>query len=431
MSKLWQSSSTGKLHPLIESYTVGDDPVLDLQLLPYDVQASKVHAAELGRIGILSEEEVESLHGALDDFSTLLKEGKIEIKIEDEDGHTVLEKYLTEQCSDAGKKIHSGRSRNDQVLVALRLYMKDHVAQIRSAALDLAAAFLDKAKQHETTPFPGYSHTQQAMMSSLGHYYASFIDGLLDDVRFLDAILDQLDSNPLGAAAGFGSSFAIDREKTTEGLGFSRVQINSLAAMQSRGKLESLVLEGCVQVMLTLSRFATDMIFFTSQECDFFRVADSIVTGSSIMPQKRNLDGLEVLRAHVGTVCGYQKMTQDICKGLMSGYHRDLSMVKGQMIKSLEIVHQSIGVTQLYVEGSEPNETSINAAITVDIAQADAANALVQEEGIPFRDAYVKVKNGEGILPNPEEQIASKKTIGSPGNLCLDSYESAIVKAQK
>jgi argininosuccinate lyase len=241
--KLWQKSSAMKLHPLIETYTVGDDPVLDLHLLPFDIQASKAHAQGLAKIGILKPLEAKRLIAALTKLEKEVAKGKIIIRMEDEDCHTVIEHFLIKTCGDLGKKIHTGRSRNDQVLVAIRLFLKDQLRSIRNATLTLAETFLHSAEKYRDVPFPGYSHTQQAMLSSLGHYFASFVENLLEDCEFLNAAIRHIDRNPLGSAAGFGVALPLDRNGTTKALGFSRMQLNSLACQTSRGKFESVALE--------------------------------------------------------------------------------------------------------------------------------------------------------------------------------------------
>ena len=424
--KLWQKSSGTKLHPLLEAYTVGDDPMLDLRLLPFDIAASMAHAKGLRAIGMLTAKEAALLLTALKKLRHEAEKGQVTITVQDEDCHTVIENFLIAELGDLGKKIHTGRSRNDQVLVALRLFLRDALASIGAAAAELAGQFLTKAKRHQWVPFPGYSHTQQAMLSSLGHYYGSFTESLLDDLDLLNAIKKHIDANPLGSAAGFGVALPLDRNGTTATLGFSRLQLNALYCQASRGKCESVFLEALVQMMLTLGRFATDMLFFTSQECGYFHADDTLVTGSSIMPQKRNLDGLEILRGSVRVIVHHQHGIQDIAACLLSGYNRDLQLLKKPLIESVDICMKSIAIASLYLEGLTPDEENICRKITPGIFLADVATAMAKEKGIPFRDAYRLAAQAPPASHDLRENIRSKISLGAPGNLQLGRYAQRL-----
>src|SRR3989344_8085092 len=281
MGKLWKKTDT-ELHPVVEKYTAGTDHIFDMELLPFDIAASKAHAKGLQKINILSPGELEALENALEALLKKHEAGNVTILREDEDCHTVIENYLVEAVGDAGKKIHTGRSRNDQVAVAMRLYMKDKLTTIRKQCIALASNFVDMAEKYEKNPMPGYSHTQQAMLTTVGHYFASFAEALLDDADYIESALRHIDKNPLGSAAGFGSSIPLDRTFTTQELGFSAVQVNSLYCQNSRGKFESVYVEALAQVMLTLGKFAGDMVLFPPREFDFFAVAETLTTGSSI-----------------------------------------------------------------------------------------------------------------------------------------------------
>lgn len=426
MPKLWQKSAL-KLHPTLEKYTVGEDPVLDMSLFPFDVEASMAHAKGLAKIGILSGQELRKLLSALRDLLHAHRKGTIHISVKDEDCHTVIEQMLTEKLGPIGKKIHTGRSRNDQVLVALRLLMKNSIRDVRTRALRLAQTFLTCATKYADVPLPGYTHMQQAMLSSIGHFFCSFVESLLDDIAFLDSALHHIDANPLGSAAGYGVALPLDRTGVTKELGFGRTQINSLYCQNSRGKFESIYLEGLVQIMMTLGKFSSDILLFTTQEFDFFSVDASLVTGSSIMPQKKNLDGLEILRGNVSVVMGYQQMAKDIARNLPSGYNRDLQLLKRPIIHSAEIVMQSLEVAMLYLKGITPQRANIEKKITKDIFMADVATMLSKEQGIPFREAYLlSVKKMDSYTVDYAKNIASKVSIGAPGNLRLKEYEKCI-----
>ena len=431
MTKLWQKSSA-KLHLALETYTVGEDPVLDLSLFPFDIQASKAHAKGLRKIGILSTHELSQLLAALTELQQKYEDGKITITVEDEDCHTVIENALTKRLGSTGKKIHTGRSRNDQVLVALRLLMKDRLKDIRAKSVMLAESFLSFATNYEHVPLPGYTHMQQAMLGSIGHFGCSFVESLLDDIALLDAIQKHMDANPLGSAAGYGVALPLDREQVTHDLRFGRTQINALYCQNSRGKFESVFLEGLVQIMMTLGRFANDLLLFTTQEFDFFAVDASLVTGSSIMPQKKNLDGLEILRGNVSVVIGYQHMVKDIAKSLPSGYNRDLQLLKRPVMHSADIVLQSIEVALLYLKGITPKNASIGQKISKDIFMADVAVALSKEKGIPFREAYqLSKKHMQTYQVDYAKNIASKVSPGAPGNLQWNAYAKRIAMLKR
>lgn len=393
---------------------MGSDWQLDATLLPYDVTASKAHAQMLGKIGILTSEEVDSLCTELDKIAA----NPPAITVEDEDCHTVIENTLVAALGDTGKKIHTGRSRNDQVLVAMRLYMKDHLEQIMETVEGLAQQFASLAQTHKDLPMPGYTHTQQAMLSSVGHWFQSFSEALTDDLAFLKSVHAHIDKNPLGSAAGFGVSIPLDRAATTEKLGFAGTQMNSLYCQSSRGKFESVFMEGLNQVMMTLSKFATDLILFTTQEFNFFSLADEIVTGSSIMPQKRNLDVMEIMRGQSSVLLGHKVAIQELNKGLISGYHRDLQLLKKPLMESVDIVQDSLAVMPVVLEGISPNSDVIQEKITKEIAMADIANQMVKEEGIPFRDAYQKAAEKlADYQPDWQANLKSKISPGAPGNL--------------
>ncbi len=431
MTKLWQKSPAS-LHPTIEKYTVGEDPVLDGQLFPFDIAASRAHAKGLRKIGILSSKELSGLLSALTQLEQDFSHGKLHITVKDEDCHTVIENELTKKIGATGKKMHTGRSRNDQVLVALRLLTKDRLKHIRAKALILAENFLSFAKKYEQVPLPGYSHMQQAMLGSVGHFGLNFVESLLDDISLLDAIQKHIDANPLGSAAGYGVALPLDRTGITQELGFDRIQINALYCQNSRGKFESVFLEGLVQIMMTLGRFAHDLLLFTTQEFDFFSVDPSLVTGSSIMPQKKNLDGLEILRGNVSVVMGYQHMVKDIAKNLPSGYNRDLQLLKQPIMHGADIVFQSIEVARLYLAGIAPKQKSIEQKISKAIFMADIAIALSREKGVPFREAYrLAARHMENYTVNFQQNIASKVSLGAPGNLAWQDYKKRITALKR
>ena len=425
MDTLWNKSGK-KLNDAIAQYTVGSDSVLDLQLMPFDIMASIVHAKALYKTGVLSEVELDKITSSLNTLGEQVKAGHITLGLDSEDCHTLIENYLTHKLGDLGKKIHAGRSRNDQVLVALRLYMKNELVFLNEQCINVAEAFLCFSEKYKHIPMPGYSHTKQAMLTTVGHYFGSFVESLLDDADFLTAIFRHIDKNPLGSAAGFGTTAQIDRNYTTTELGFNSIQINSLYCQNSRGKFESLFLEGLLQIMLTLGRFASDLIIFTSDEFDYFSVDDSLVTGSSIMPHKRNLDVMEILRGNVAIVSANQQAIQNISRNLMSGYHRDLQLIKKPLFESVEIVKLSLEVSKIMIDGIAPNQDKIASKIEGGIFSADYAHELVKTRGIPFRDAYKFAVSGEYSPRDLLGNVKSKTTIGAPGNPGFEIYWERI-----
>ena len=429
MKKLWNKSDKNSLHPAVEKYIAGTDHVFDLDLMPFDIQGSAAHAKGLQKIGILTSDEAKNILSALAELEKLVESGKVEIAPADEDCHTVIENYLTEKLGDTGKKIHTGRSRNDQILTAVRLYMKDNLKKLQAQCVELSSTFLSLAEKYKEVPMPGYSHTKQAMLSSVGHYFAAFAESLVDDAEFAGYTARYIDKSPLGSAAGFGVSIPLDREFTAKELGFENTQTNSLYCQNSRGKFESVYAEALVQIMLTLGKFANDMLLFTSNEFDYFEVEDSLVTGSSIMPHKKNLDVFEILRGNVSVVISNQLLIKDLAKNLTSGYNRDGQLMKKPLIESTEVVLYSLEVTGLVIKGLTPKSESIEAKIDTGIFTVDIANELVLKQGIPFRDAYKKaVELASDKKPDLKKNLESKVSLGAPGNLALDKLRKRINK---
>ncbi|MFH1218687.1 MAG: lyase family protein, partial [Candidatus Peregrinibacteria bacterium] len=301
--KLWYKKKTISIDPLVEEYNAGDDILYDQELIPYDMEGSFAYGKMLHRHKILNNKELNNLKKGLNEITKLYNQGKFTLTLEDEDCHTKIENYLTQHYGDIGKKIHTARSRNDQVLVTMRLFMKDKLKELKKHAINLTNDLIDQAKKYEFVPMPGYTHMQKAMPTTLGTWFGAFAESLLDDIKLLDSINNILvDQNPLGSGAGYGSPFAFDRDKLSKDLNFKRTQNNVIYCHNSRGKIEGMVLEACSQIMLTLNRLACDLLFYTTQECKFFDIPDQVSTGSSIMPQKKNLDVAELIRGRTATV---------------------------------------------------------------------------------------------------------------------------------
>ena len=414
MKKLWQKNNKSKLNPLIESYTVGDDVLWDTQLLSYDIKASLAHANMLNTIGILSSSELSDITKAFDDLDL----SNIILTTSDEDSSTYLENYLVSKIGETGKKIHAGRSRNDQVLVTLRLFEKDQLQILINLCTELIGSLKAYSQKYQKIPMPGYTHGQQAMLSSVGHIFQSYYESLSDDKAFLELVLHYIDQNPLGSAASFGVNLPLDRNFTTKLLSFSKTQHNSIYCQNSKGKFESLILESLTQVMMTLNKISSDMIFYLSQECGFFSLSDVVTTGSSIMPHKKNPDVFEIMRGKGSIVTAHQFFIKDLCKNLMSGYQRDTQLIKKPLFESFDIVKESLEVWQVILLNLKPQKDVIQSKITPDILTANIANDLVVNEGMSFREAYNKAPSLVPNNPNYEDLIDTMVSEGAAGNYC-------------
>jgi len=428
MKKLWQKTGT-KTAKIVHKYIISENLTEDQILLPYDIIASIAHVKMLNKIKILNDKEVSNIIGSLKEIYKLNEMGNFQLAGKYEDCHSAIENFLIEKLGDIGKKIHTGRSRNDQILVAIRLYTKDKIKELEKASLSLAKQILKFSKKYEFVAMPGYTHTQQAMPSSVGQWAGNFIEALLDDLKLLQCAFSLNDQNPLGSASGFGTSINIDREETTKLLNFAKTQVNSLYCQNSRGKFESFTISSLSQLMMTLGKIANDIIWFTSYEFNFFQIDKSLTTGSSIMPQKQNLDILEVLRANVSVIMSYDFQIKTAYHNLFSGYNKDLKISKHALIESFNITLNSINVIETVFKKIKPNINKLKKSFSKDIFATDLANEMVSK-GIPFREAYKQV--GENLnkikIPDLQKNLKSKISLGAPGNLGLNFYEKELLK---
>lgn len=375
----------------VSAFTVGDDPVLDRELLPYDCRASVVHVRVLERAGVLASDEAAALCAALEELEAEAERGELTIRPEDEDGHTTIERRLTERLGDTGKKVHTARSRNDQVAVALRLYMKDGLDAVERAVERLAADLETRIGADGAIPMPGYTHLRRAMPSSIGMWLGAFAAALRDDTRLLAATRETLDQNPLGSGAGYGIPvFELDRAWAARSLGFARVQENPLYVQNSRGKFEASALAALVPIMADLHKLACDMILFGTDEFGFVRLPVALCTGSSIMPQKQNPDVLEIVRAAYHEVVAAESLIRGQAAGLGSGYHRDFQRTKRPLIEGFRVTRASLGVMRQVVVGVEIDAAACKRAMTPEIFATEKAYERVRS-GTPFRDAYRQV----------------------------------------
>ncbi len=396
MRRLWDQGEP--LDEKILRYTAGEDHILDERLVEYDVRASIAHANMLHRQRLLSKVDLKALINGLTELAKSHAEGQWEIELEDEDVHTALEKRLTHKIGEAGKRIHLGRSRNDQVLAAVRLYLLDAADTMEESADAVADALESIGQREADTPLPGYTHMQQAMPSSVHQWANGFAAELRDDARGIAASRRRLSKNPLGSAAGYGApGLPIDRDATRDELGFDIVHEPVTAVQLSRGKAEAgFVFELCM-LMQDLGRLASDLLLFYTQEYSFVKLPDSMTTGSSIMPQKRNPDVLELVRSATATMLGNLTEIMSIPSKLGSGYQRDLQRIKAPLFHAIDLASDSADIMTHLIGGLEFVQENI--ILDSSIYAAGRANRIVLEEGLSFREAYQRVadelKTGE------------------------------------
>ncbi|MFA6017401.1 MAG: argininosuccinate lyase [Patescibacteria group bacterium] len=428
MKKLWKNKNI-KSNKLVDKYCFKEGIELDNSLVLYDVYGSIAHAKMLEKIGILNKNEYPKLKNCLNEIIVLYKKGGFKIYPDDEDVHTKIENYLTEKLGSLGQKIHSGRSRNDQILVDLRLYSKDKLLELITTINQLIVVFVEFAKKYEFTPMPGYTHMQKAMPSSVGMWASSFAEQLSDQLETFKSVYKLNDQSPLGSGAAYGVSLPINRELTAELLGFSKVQNNSLYCQISRPTIQLSILQFLVQIMLCSSRFSQDLLLFTTNEFNFFSVDESICTGSSIMPQKKNLDLMEYVRAKTHIVIANQQLLSSMTAGLPSGYNADFGQTKHSLISSFAIVMQTNKVLNLTLNSFEPNIENLKKSCSPEVYATHYTYKLV-EKGVPFRKAYSQIKNNLGQIKSPEPVSFLKLSdhSGGTGNLKLSSIVQKLNK---
>jgi argininosuccinate lyase len=428
MSKLWQKDY--ELNKQVEEFEVGADKYLDNNLVRQDVYGSIAHAKMLESIGIIAPAEFAALKAALSEILALEAKGDFLLSEGDEDVHSKVENYLIQKTGDAGKKIHTARSRNDQVLVDLRLYCKEKLLEINDAAAALAVALAEFAEDNKEVPMPGYTHMQRAMVSSAALWAAAFAESMADNLVLLDAAYRLNDQSPLGSAAAYGVSLDINRQMVSDLLGFGKVQNNVLYCQNSRGKIDGAILQALTQIMLDLSRLAQDILLFTTAEFGFFHISDELLTGSSIMPQKKNVDIMELVRAKAKIMLGYQDQMLNIALALPSGYNRDLQETKAPLMAGLDLALSCLKITTLTIRNLEPDQDRLAAACTPDLFAAEKAYDLVRQ-GMPFRDAYREVAKSLASLEgeNPAEAIQKKAHLGGTANLGLEALRARLETA--
>ena len=381
MGKIWDKGF--EVDKRVEEFTVGNDFLIDMKLINYDCKASIIHAKMLRKIGVLSKIELKKIINALNE---IINSNDLTIKINDEDCHTAIENYLIKKIGDAGKKIHTARSRNDQVLTALRLYYLDNIKNCDLLQKEWIKSLKKFKNKFGTINFPGYTHFRKAMPSSINMWSEAFIESSIDNSKLLKVSKNIINKSPLGTAAGYGVPMNIDREFTAKEMGFDSNQ-NPIYAQISRGKFEKLLIHSLVQIMYDINKISSDLILFSMDELGYFEIPEKFCTGSSIMPQKNNPDVLELLRAKYNNVRSYESEVLNITSNLPSGFHRDFQLTKEPTMKAIETTLDCIKMITMLINELVVNEKRCDEALSEEIYATEKAYKLV-EKGVPFRSAY-------------------------------------------
>ncbi len=421
---LWQKPGV-TVDAGIQAFLAGDDVVLDREFFLHDIAASRAHAEGLQRIGILSADELTGIARELDALANDFSAGRFVLDARYEDGHSAIEARLTERLGDAGRRIHTGRSRNDQVLVATRLWLKEQLARTRALCVEVAGIALERAQAEADVPLPGYTHLQRAVVSSLGMWWAAWAEGFIDNAARAADTLAWVDANPLGSAAGYGVNLPLERDHTTAALGFGRLQLAATYAQLSRGKFEMAALEALSSAMLDLRRLAWDLSLFTSSEYGFVTLPAQYTTGSSIMPNKRNPDVIELMRATYASVAAARCEIEQLLS-LPSGYHRDLQVSKGALFHGFGKGLQALALLPDLLRNLDWNVERMCAALEPSMYATDLAVDMARA-GLPFRDAYRQAADpARWADGDPAASLAARVSPGAAGALCLDALRGRL-----
>ena len=422
---LWQKSGVD-VDPRIMRFLAGNDVLLDREFFLHDIEASKAHVEGLARIGIVSADEAVALARELDALAADFTSGTFVLDERHEDGHSAIEARLTERLGDAGRRVHTGRSRNDQVLVATRLWLKEKLAELGATCRAVAAVCIERAAR-ESLPMPGYTHIQRAVVSSTAMWFAGFAEAFIDDAWRARQTFELVDANPLGTAAGYGVNLPLDREFTTTRLGFARLQVSPIYAQLSRGKFEIAALEALGAAMLDLRRLAWDLSLFTTAEFGFVTLPARYTTGSSIMPNKRNPDVIELMRASYASVAAARVEIENLLS-LPSGYQRDLQLGKGSIFHGFGQGLTALALLPDLLADFAWNAAPMRAAIEPSMHATDVAiEAAVA--GVPFREAYRAAADaaaGSGAGRTPESSLAARTSPGAGHDLRLDVLRARL-----
>ena len=423
--KIWNQSSKDN-DSAIDYFLSSEDIVLDQELFLYDIQASIAHAHELQAVNILTKSETKKIIASLKKLAKLFQTKKFKLTSKYEDCHSAIEQYLIKELGSVGKKIHTGRSRNDQVMVAMRLYARAKLDEIQSINLKIVQSLLDKAEKHSSDPMPGYTHLQRAMPSSWGLWFGAFAESFLDNIDLLNNAQSWMNINPLGTAAGYGVNLPIKRDISTKELGFKRKQLNSLYVQNSRGKFELELIGALKQPMLDVRKFSWDMSMFLTQEFNLLTIPSKYLTGSSIMPNKSNPDVIEIMRANYSVIAGHYSELENLIS-LPSGYHRDLQLTKRSLIHSFHCASKTLELVPNLIKSIKVDVKRSAEFIDQDMMMTDRAYDLVQS-GMPFREAYINVKSNKDSASTSKTSLRKNSSHGSPYNLDLKVLKSRLKK---
>ena len=428
MGTLWSKGTSAT--QIVEDFTVGNDRVLDLRLAKHDVMGSKAHIKMLESIGLLEKEELETLTAGLDAILGEIARGEFVLGDDVEDIHSQVEFLLTQRFGEIGKKIHSGRSRNDQVLVDLKLFLREELEIIRDEVVALFDTLQALSEKHKNVLLPGYTHAQIAMPSSFGLWFGAYAEALVDDMHMLKGAYNVVNQNPLGSAAGYGSSFPLDRDMTTELLGFSTMNYNVVAAQLSRGKSEKAVASALSQLALTLNKFAADCCMYMCPNFGFIKFPDELTTGSSIMPHKKNPDVWEILRGICNRIQSLPNEISLMTTNMAHGYHRDYQLLKDVLFPGLEQMHKCLFMAKYMLENISVNEDILSDPKYKYLFTVEVVNNRVLE-GMPFRDAYksVGIEVNEGKFEFDVNTGLNHTHKGSLGNLCTERIAAKMQDA--
>jgi argininosuccinate lyase len=426
MAKIWDKGFD--INALVENFTVGNDRELDLRLARYDIIGSMAHIKMLAKIGLLEIEEEQQLQAALQYILEEVEKGNFHLDKDTEDIHSQIESMLTAKLGEIGKKIHSGRSRNDQVLVDIKLYLKDEIRQLKNEVLQLFDLLQSLSEQHKNVLLPGYTHAQIAMPSSFGLWFGAYAETLVDDMYSLVAAWRVVDQNPLGSAAGYGNSFPLDREMTTRELGFAEMNYNVIAAQMERGKTERILAQAMSNIAFTLNKLAADNCMYLSGNYGFISYPNELTTGSSIMPHKKNPDVWELIRAHSNRLQSLPNEIALMTTNMSHGYHRDYQLLKEVLFPAIETLHKLLKMAHFMLEHVSVNEHILDDPRYDYLFTVEEVNKLVLA-GMPFREAYKQVGHEVENGTYKANKEVHHTHAGSIGNLCTKQIREKMERA--
>lgn len=422
--KLWSKENTDTSKQ-VEKFTVGKDKEFDLLLAPFDILGSMAHAKMLASVGLLTKDEAEQIIAELKNIYKLTLDSRLTIDENVEDIHSQVELLLTQKLGDVGKKIHSARSRNDQVLVDVKLFLRNEIEELVHAVQPFFQLLITQSEKYKQNLFPGYTHLQLAMPSSFGLWFGAYAESLVDDIITLEAAYEVVNKNPLGSAAGYGSSFPINRTLTTQLLGFADLNYNVVYAQMGRGKAERITAMALANLADTLAKMSMDACLYLNQNFDFVSFPASLTTGSSIMPHKKNPDVFELIRSHCNRIKALPNEIMLMTTNLPSGYHRDLQLLKEHLFPAFQTLKDCLNMAQLMLSNITVKENILSDEKYKYVFSVEEVNKLVLQ-GVPFRDAYKQVgmaiEEGKFTHTNNVDHVHE----GSIGNLCNDKIEAMM-----